>query len=211
MRRAVAALWALALSGCMAAGPETALRDLADALIANDAGAFLERLDGGSMARCEVRRMIREDRALSMLDSLGNRLAPGGVRDLLGQALDVERELLREYERGVSDGTLMAECRVATDPGCPWVPESLKAAEVRELSPTAAVARVVTPTRMTSWLALRQRDGRWRVVGKATMEREARDAALAPDQEQGREQDGDQGRTPPGAPPARNGDGVTRL
>lgn len=200
MRRAAAALLvAAAVSGCVSTGPEKTLHDLADALNANDAEAFLELLDGGRLAQCEVRNMIREDRALSMLNDLGKRLKLGGMQELLGQALDVERELLREYEQGVSTGSMMAECRSATSSGCPWVPESLKAAEIREISPTAAVARVITPARMTTWLALQQRDGRWRVVGKASLESTARDYAL------------DQPQPPAEKPSAEPGGSVTRL
>lgn len=180
MRRAGLPLLAAALlvSGCMATGPEKTLNALADALNRNDAGAFLSLIDGKRMAQCEVQNMISEDRALSMLDSLGNRLKLGGVQNLLGQVLDVERDLLRDYEKGVSTGTMTAECRTAAAPGCPWVPESLKAAEVKEISPTAAVARVVTPARMTSWLALQKQGERWLVVGKASLESTARDYAL---------------------------------
>lgn len=168
---------ALLFSGCFETGPEKTLNALADALNRNDAGAFLSLVDGKRMAQCEVQNMVREDRALSMLDSLGNRLKLGGVQDLLGQVLDVERELVSEYEEGVSTGAMMAECRTASTPGCPWVPESLKAAEVREISPTAAVARVVTPARMTSWLALQKQGDLWRVVGKASLESTAREYA----------------------------------
>ena len=180
MRRAGLPLLAAALlvSGCMATGPEKTLNAMADALNRNDAGAFLSLLDGKRMAQCEVQNMISEDKALSMLDSLGNRLKLGGVQDLLGQVLDVERDLLRDYEKGVSTGAMAAEGRTARTPGCPWVPESLKAAEVKEISPTAAVARVVTPARMTSWLALQKQGEQWRVVGKASLESTARDYAL---------------------------------
>lgn len=174
----------LLVPGCLASGPEKALSDMAQALNKNDAGAFLARIDGARMARYEVQNFVQEDRALSMLDSLGERLRLGGVQDLLGQVMDVERELLREYQQGVSTGTLMAECRAAPEPGCPWVPESLEAAEVKEISPTAAIARVVTPARMTSWLALQKQGEQWRVVGKASLESTAKKYA----QDQGQPQ-----------------------
>ena len=187
MRRAglpLLAASALLFSGCFETGPQKTLTSLADALNKNDAGGFLSLVDSKRMAQCEMQNMIQEDRALSMLDSLGNRLKLGGVQDLLGQVIDVERELVKDYEKGVSTGSMMAECRTASTPGCPWVPESLKGAEVREISPTAAVARVVTPARMTSWLALQKQGDQWRVVGKASLESTAREYAL--DQAQAR-------------------------
>ncbi len=174
---------ALLVSGCLATGPEKTLGEMADALDKNDAKAFLALMDGKLMARHEVENMVREDRALGVLDSLGKRFRPGGVQDLLGRMLDVERELVQDYREGVSTGTMMAECRSAGTPGCPWAPESLKAAEVREISPEAAVARVVTPTRMTTWLALRKQGEQWRVVGKASLESTARDYALGKGEE----------------------------
>ena len=109
MRRAglpLLAASALLFSGCFETGPQKTLTSLADALNKNDAGGFLSLVDSKRMAQCEMQNMIREDRALSMLDSLGNRLKLGGVQDLLGQVIDVERELVKDYEKGVSTGSM---------------------------------------------------------------------------------------------------------
>ncbi|MDE7370156.1 MAG: hypothetical protein K2N07_00120, partial [Desulfovibrio sp.] len=57
-------------------------------------------------------------------------------------------------------------------------------ATVVELGEDAAIAKVTTPARLTSWLALRKVGGRWLVVGRAAMEQTARQYALAAPAEQ---------------------------
>ena len=91
----------------------------------------------------------------------------------------MEDKLRKSLTRGVSTGELMAHCRKAERPDCPWVPESLRNARVVELGPDAAVASVTTPAGMTSWLALRKQGENWRVVGRAVMENMARAFAQA--------------------------------
>lgn len=131
-------------------------------------------MDLKTFAANQIKNLTREDQALSSLDSLGRMLGLGGMDDLLGSVLNMENRLQSQYTRGVSTGEMMAQCREAQTPDCPWVPESLKQAQVTELSDTAAVAKVTTPAKMTSWLALRKKGDRWLVVGQAILESTAK-------------------------------------
>ncbi|MCD7984230.1 MAG: hypothetical protein LUG19_08265 [Desulfovibrio sp.] len=170
----VAALLTALLTACFASGPQKTLNRLAEALDKNDSAAFLAQLDMKTFAANQIKNLTREDQALSSLDSLGRMLGLGGMDDLLGSVLNMENRLQGQYTRGVSTGEMMAQCREAQSPDCPWVPESLKQAQVIELSDTAAVARVTTPARMTSWLALRKKGDNWLVVGQAILENTAK-------------------------------------
>ena len=169
---------AVLLTACMTSGPEKTLGEMADALSANDSAAFMANMDLKRFADNEISNMTQESRGLNMLDSLGRRLGIGGVDKMLNSIVDVENDLRQHFQRGVSTGELMADCRQATTPDCPWVPESLKKAKVVKLNETAAVASVTTPAGMTSWLALRKQGENWQVVGQAVMEDTARKYAL---------------------------------
>lgn len=172
------ALSVLLLAACMTSGPEKTLGALADALSANDSAAFMANVDLKSFSANEINNMTQESRGLNMLDSLGRQLGIGGVDKMLNSIVDVENDLRQHFHRGVSTGELMADCRQATTPDCPWVPESLKKAKVVKLDETAAVASVTTPAGMTSWLALRKQGENWQVVGQAVLEETARKYAL---------------------------------
>ena len=167
------------LASCLSSGPEKPLGAMADAMEKNDSAAFLAQMDMPLFAANEARNMTNENEALNMLDSLGQDLGLGGMDQLLGSALNMEDKLRKSLTRGVSTGELMAHCRKAERPDCPWVPESLRNAKVVELGPDAAVASVTTPAGMTSWLALRKQGETWRVVGRAVMENMARAFAQA--------------------------------
>lgn len=167
------------LASCLSSGPEKPLGAMADAMEKNDSAAFLAQMDMSLFAANEARNMTSENEALNMLDSLGQDLGLGGMDQLLGSALNMEDKLRKSLTRGVSTGELMAHCRKAERPDCPWVPESLRNARVVELGPDAAVASVTTPAGMTSWLALRKQGENWRVVGRAVMEDMARAFAQA--------------------------------
>ncbi len=167
------------LASCLSSGPEKPLGAMADAMEKNDSAAFLAQMDMPLFAANEARNMTSENEALNMLDSLGQDLGLGGMDQLLGSALNMEDKLRKSLTRGVSTGELMAHCRKAERPDCPWVPESLRNARVVELGPDAAVASVTTPAGMTSWLALRKQGENWRVVGRAVMEDMARAFAQA--------------------------------
>lgn len=201
------------LASCLSSGPEKPLGAMADAMEKNDSATFLAQIDMPRFAANEARNMTNENEALNMLDSLGQDLGLGGMDQLLGSALNMEDKLRKSLTRGVSTGELMAHCRKAERPDCPWVPESLRNAKVVELGPEAAVASVTTPAGMTSWLALRKQGENWRVVGRAVMENMARAFAQA-----------GQAKTAPAAPaktqqpaakpapkPAPKGDGAVTL
>ena len=167
------------LASCLSSGPEKPLGAMADAMEKNDSATFLAQIDMPRFAANEARNMTNENEALNMLDSLGQDLGLGGMDQLLGSALNMEDKLRKSLTRGVSTGELMAHCRKAERPDCPWVPESLRNAKVVELGPEAAVASVTTPAGMTSWLALWKQGENWRVVGRAVMENMARAFAQA--------------------------------
>ena len=181
-------LSAVLLTACMTSGPEKTLGEMADALSANDSAAFMANMDLKRFADNEISNMTQESRGLNMLDTLGRRFGIGGVDKMLNSIVDVENDLRQHFQRGVSTGELMADCRQATTPDCPWVPESLRKAKVVKLNETAAVASVTTPAGMTSWLALQKRGESWQVVGQAVMEDTARKYALGTAAPAGREQ-----------------------
>ena len=201
------------LASCLSSGPEKPLGAMADAMEKNDSATFLAQIDMPRFAANEARNMTNENEALNMLDSLGQDLGLGGMDQLLGSALNMEDKLRKSLTRGVSTGELMAHCRKAERPDCPWVPESLRNAKVVELGPEAAVASVTTPAGMTSWLALRKQGENWRVVGRAVMEnmarafaqaRQAKAAPAAPAKTQ-------QPAAKPAPKPAPKGDGAVTL
>lgn len=174
----IPALCVLLLAACMTSGPEKTLGAMADALSANDSAAFMANMNLKQFSENEINNLTQENRGLNMLDSLGRRLGIGGVDKMLNSIVDVENDLRQHFRRGVGTGELMADCRQATTPDCPWVPESLRKARVVNLSETAAVASVTTPTGMTSWLALQKQGDAWIVVGQAALEDTARKYAL---------------------------------
>lgn len=176
--RLVPALSILLLTACMSSGPEKTLGAMADALSANDSSAFMAHMDMKRFSANEIANMTQESRSLNMLDSLGRRLGIGGVDKMLNSIVDVENDLRRHFNRGVATGELMADCRQAATPDCPWVPESLRKARVVKIDESAAVASVTTPAGMTSWLALRKQGENWQVVGQAALEDTARKYAL---------------------------------
>ncbi len=168
------------LAACISSGPQKTLKDMAEALKKNDSATFLAQVDLKSFAANEVKNMTRDDAPLGLLDNLGRSLGIGGVDQLIGSIVDMEARLQGHFNRGVSTGEMMAQCREAQTPDCPWVPESLSTAKVTEIGPNAAVAQVTTPARMTSWLALRKVGEKWLVVGQAVMESTARQYAGDP-------------------------------
>lgn len=188
-------LWAAALllAGCIGTGPEKPLREMAAALNKKDSAAFLAQMNTKRFAAAQINNMTQGDAALRALDSVGKLLGIGGMDDLLGSVMNMQIRLEEQYTRGVSTGELMLECRSAQTPDCPWVPESLQNAKVKEISPTAAVAQVTTPTNISSWLALSKVGDQWVVVGQAPLEGQAVRYAQGKDT-------GDPAAAPPPAP-----------
>ena len=161
------------LAGCQSSGPEKTLKEMATALNKKDPSLFLSQIDMKRYAAAQINNMTQGDTALRALDSVGKMLGLGGMDDLLGSVMNMQVSLEERYTRGVSTGELMAGCRTASSPDCPWVPEALDKAKVKEVTPTTAVAQVTTPTNITSWLALSKQGERWLVVGQAALESQA--------------------------------------
>lgn len=203
--RALALASALLLAACMSAsGPQKALDSLAKALDDNDSAAFLAGLELPAYAENHIRNMAADDPALRALDSLGRLFRLGGVDQLLAGALDMQAQLEADFTRGVSTGELMARCRVAETPDCPWVPKALREAKIIELDAKAAIAKITTPARLTSWLALRKIGERWLVVGRAALEQTARKYAL----DMGAPQDEAPAKEAPAPAPKKAGKGA---
>lgn len=168
------------LLSCSSTGPKSALDHLATALENNNPSAFIGQFDMQAYAKNEIANMTRNDNALNVINSFGKLLGLGNVDDLISSIVDVKSQLDANFTRQVVSGELVAQCRVATTPDCPWEPASLRSASVIEINPQAAIAKVTTPARLTSWICLHKIDDKWLVVGKAVLEAEARAIALEP-------------------------------
>lgn len=186
MRNFALILLALALCACPGcesanaparSGPAAALDAMAKSMDANDSQAFLARVDLDQYANNYVRGLADANQALSSLNAIGKMLGVGNLDELIGGVVDMKAKLADRFNRGVATGELAAECRVSINADCPWVPESLRGAAVVELGPDAAIAKITTPAKITSWLALRKIGGQWKVVGQAAMEGSARSMA----------------------------------
>ncbi len=162
-----------ALTGCLASGPEKPIEEMAKALEERDAAKFLQHIDMKRFAASQVQNLTEKSKPLHALDSVGKFLGLGGVNDFLGTVLDAQKESTEYFTREVSTGELILQCTQSQKPDCPWVPDALLNAKVKELSATTAVVQVTTPTGMTSWLALAQVQDVWKVVGHAALENEA--------------------------------------
>lgn len=178
LRVVLALTVAALLVACQLGGPDKALNSMANALRQNDSAAFMAHIDLKALASNEIRNMTRNNEALGALDSIGKMLGLGNVGDLVDMVVDVPARLEKQLSYGVSTGELMAQCRQSTTPGCPWVPDSLRQASAKEVGTDAAVARVTTPSGITTWLALCKTGENWQVVGMAPLESEARAYAL---------------------------------
>ncbi len=163
----------LALTGCLSSGAEKPLKEMATSLTERDATQFLMQMDIKRFSAAEVQALTQDNKPLQALDSVGKFLGLGGMDDLLGSVVDMEKQNVEYFTRGVSTGELINKCTRAQKPNCPWVPESLLKAKVKEISDSAAVAQVTTPAGMTSWLALAKLGDTWKVVGHAVLEKEA--------------------------------------
>lgn len=179
-------LVALLLAGCeMKSSPKNLLSSLAESLEKNDASAFLERLDLRMCARAENANMTEESEALSTLDRLGRNLGLGSMKELLDNVLDTEERLAQNFTRKISRGDLVGECMGSREPFCPWIPSSLRSAEVHEFGGDIAVAKVRTPKNVTTWLSMAKKEGKWKIVGWAYVEKMAqRHAQMAMQKEE---------------------------
>lgn len=162
------------LCACTASGPQKALDDLAKAMENNNGQAFISQFDMPVYAANYVKNMTQNDEALNSLNALGKMFGLGSIDDLIQNVVNMQSRLSDQYNRGVSSGELMAECKQATTPNCPWVPQSLRKATVVEINSTAAIAKVTTPANLTSWLALHKVGDKWLITGQAVLESHAR-------------------------------------
>ncbi|MBR4741473.1 MAG: hypothetical protein IK079_01050 [Desulfovibrio sp.] len=167
-------LLALFLFGCEIGSPSAkkVLLEAAKALDVNDAQAFLTCFDLKACATNEIKNLTEKNAALSTLDQMGRTLGIGGMEDIIGNVFDMERNLRQNFMRKVSTGVLAKECSKSEISGCPWVSNALRQAEVKEDKrfKDCAVARVTTPTKLTTWLALAKFGKEWRIVGWAEMQ-----------------------------------------
>ena len=168
----------LLLAGCLSSGPEKPLQEAATALAQKDSALFLAQIDMKRFAAAQINNLTQEDTALRTLDNVGKFLGLGGMDELLGSVMNMQMRLEDQFTRTVSTGELEMQCRAATSPDCPWVAQSLRNALVKELNPDAAVARITTPTNISSWLALRKINNVWKIVGQAPLEKSAAGYAL---------------------------------
>lgn len=166
------------LAGCLSSGPEKTLENLATGLSKKDSTLFLAQFDMPRFAAANLHNITQQNPALRTLDSMSKMFGIGGMDDMLGSILDNPAELSGELKRGVSTGELALACSEAVSPDCPWVAASLRAAKVKELNPTAAIAQVTSPTNIASWLALSKVGEAWLVVGQAPLEEQAAQYAM---------------------------------
>lgn len=185
-------LLAFMLLGCNESGPQKALNQTAKALDEHNAQAFLAQLDMGAYADNYIRSLAGSDQTLNSLNALGQMFGIGNLDNLIGSIVDMKARLSEQFNRGVASGEMMAECRTSTTADCPWVPQSLREAQVVELSSTAAIAKVTTPERLVCWIALRKSGEAWRIVGQAVMEDRARSMALGDNAQSAPQQEGQQ-------------------
>lgn len=172
-------LLAAMLIGCnSASGPQKTLNDAAKALETHDAQTFLAQIDMGAYADNYIRSMAGSDQAISSLNALGQLFGLGNLDQVIGNIVDIKARLTDHFTKGVASGEMMAQCRTSTTADCPWVAGSLKNAQITELSPDAAIAKVTTPQNLVSWLALRKTGDIWLITGQAVMEDRARNMAL---------------------------------
>lgn len=177
----------ICLAACtMTTGPQKTLDEIAVAMDNNNPAAFISHFDMQEFAANYAADLAKSDDALNALNSIGSFVGNflglnnlnENMNELLDSIVDFRGRLEQRFERGVASGELMAQCRKAETPDCPWVPSSLRDAQIVELGPEAAIAKITTPARLTSWLAMRKFGDQWKIVGHAVMEATARKYAL---------------------------------
>lgn len=173
------AILAFLLAACMETGPQKTLNEMAQAMENNNGPAFLSHMNMRLFAENYIRSMTRNDEALNSINTLGKLFGLGSLDGLIGDLVDMESRLTEEYRSEVSTGELKRACERADTSDCPWVPASLREAEIVELSQEAAIAKITTPIGITSWLALCKKEDKWLVVGQAAQESTASSYALA--------------------------------
>lgn len=171
--------FSLCLSACTQSGPRETLDLMAKAMEENNAQAFLAQINMPIFTENYIKNFTNSDSTLNSLNSIGDLLGLGSLDNLLGSIVDFRAHIDSNFNRGITTGELMAQCKVATTPDCPWYPSSLRDARIVELGPDTAIASVTTPARLTSWIALAKGEKGWQVVGTAVMEAEAKGIAAS--------------------------------
>ena len=168
MRKLVTGLMFLCLlAACpaagKAAGADALLFDLAGALRNKDLVRLRELIDAQSMVY--VRSILR---------------APGRPAkdplEILSGTFNLEA-LRRTEERlfdRLGNGMEQEECRHASRPGCPWIPEAMPNAMVNAESGDTVIAAVDNRRGIRTWLLLKQEAGSGRVWAIAESDTEAR-------------------------------------
>lgn len=174
MSRFLILLLAVCLLACGPSGPQAALDHLAQALENNNPHEFIAGFDMDAYADNQIRNFTEGDQAMSVINSFGRILGFGNVDELVASLIDLKGNIEQRFTQGVASGELMAQCRTAITPDCPWTPGALRSARVVELGQDAAIAQVTTPAKITSWLGLRKQGGKWLIVGQAVLEARAR-------------------------------------
>lgn len=171
------------LAACtLGEGPSTTLDRAAQALEQHNSSLFLAQINLKTLAASRLQTMTQENSALNFLNNMGKDLGLPGVDRLLGNVLNMENDLRTRLDQGVSTGELAVQCQKTTKPDCPWVAQSLRTAQIKELTPDSAIARVTTPAGISSWLALRKEGESWKIVGQAPREQQAATWATTPPQ-----------------------------
>ncbi len=166
------------MSACISSGSEKTLENMAHALDNKDANLFLAQINMTRFATAQINNMTQASKPLQALDAVGRMLGLGGMEDLLGAVHDMKREQTEFFMHGVSTGELMLMCSTSTTPNCPWLPDALRQARMVEVSDTAVIAQITTPTNISSWLAIAKDGEKWKVVGQSALESVARNYAL---------------------------------
>ena len=170
----------VALLACTTSGPRKTLDELASALQNNRPEEFLSLVDMTAYADNSLAALTSGNAVYDSLNSLSSMLGLGGLDAMINSVIDYRAELSDKLAREVASGELASRCEKSGETNCPWVPVSLREAQIIEIAPSAAIAKVTTPAKLTSWIALRKVGEKWMVTGQALMEEEARKYALNP-------------------------------
>lgn len=171
---------AIVLLACTTSGPRKTLDELASALQNNRPGEFLSLVDMEAYADNSLAALTSGNAVYSSLNSLSSMLGLGGLDAMINSVIDYRAEVRDRLAKEVASGELVLRCEKSGETNCPWVPVSLRNALIIEIEPSAAIAKVTTPQKLTSWIALRKIGEKWLVTGQSLLEEEARKYALTP-------------------------------
>ncbi len=177
MKKFVILFFVVLLCACTESGPQKTLNNLAQALEKKDSDYFVSQIDMPRFAAAQINNMTKVSEPLRALDAVGRMLGLGGMEHLIGAVRDMQAKENERFMRGVGTGELMLMCKEAKTPDCPWVPQSLREAEIFDITEGMAVAQITTPTNISSWLALTKIGDSWKVVGQSPLKSDAENFA----------------------------------